>query len=167
MKKSIFIVILFLTSIVSAFSQTDKIKKLNGDSLEVIIKKVSQTEIEYSYVNEDLIQSINKSNVSCIVYKSGRVEKFAEVIVINGESDWEKVTFTTIEADVKDLTKVGEVAGKHMIVFGKESKIRLIATEKIKREAAKLGAHTVYLYEDKFELDPINNVSLRGFAYKY
>jgi hypothetical protein len=144
----------------------DKITKANGETIEVSIKKVTDTEVEFSFINEDLLQTISKSKISQITYKSGRIEKYRDIVFINGENDWEQVVLTTIEADVAGLTRVSEVTGKHSILYGGQTKLRSVATEKIKREAAKLGCHIVFIQSDKFAMTPINNVSIVGIAYK-
>jgi hypothetical protein len=144
----------------------DKITKTNGETIEVNIKKVTDTEVEFSFINEDLLQTINKSKISQITYKSGRTEKYRDIVSINGENDWEQVVLTTIEADVAGLTRVSEVTGKHSILYGGQTKLRTLATEKIKREAAKLNCHIVFIQSDKFAMTPINNVSIVGIAYK-
>lgn len=166
-KFKLLLLFVLLTQYSLSFAQTiDKITKTNGETIEVNIKKVTDTEVEFSFLNEDLLQTINKSKISQITYKSGRTEKYRDIISITGENDWEKVAMTNIEADVAGLTRVSEVTGKHSILYGGQTKLRAVATEKIKREAAKLGCHIVFIQSDKFAMTPINNVSIVGIAYK-
>lgn len=86
--------------------------------------------------------------------------------VIASEADWEKVILTKIPDDVKGLVRVGDLQGKGQKAFGDPGKLRVVATEQIKREAAKKGAAVVFISFDEFSQQPLNNVTLQGTAYK-
>ena len=82
------------------------------------------------------------------------------------ESEWEKVIVTNNPYEVKGLKRAGEVIAEASKIFGKESKLRDEATKKIKKEAAKIGASFVLLQNDNFGNSPINNITMKGVAYK-
>ena len=69
----------------------------------------------------------------------------AEKIVITSEADWAKVLITTAESDVAGLVRKGEVRAKAsgMTTMSNQANIDARATEKLKREAARLGAHII------------------------
>ncbi len=150
-----------------AYAQTDEIVKLNGERIKVEIKKVNETSIDFIYPGETVLQSIYRNSVESIKYSSGREEKITSKVVVLSEADYQKVIITNNDADVKGLSRVGEVTGKHSILYGGQAKIRNAAMEKLKREAANQGAHIVLIQSDQFSMTPINNVLIQGVAYKY
>jgi hypothetical protein len=150
-----------------AYAQTDEIVKLNGERMNVEIKKVNEVSIDFIYAGETVLQSMYKNSVESIKYSSGREEKITSKIVVLSEEEFQKVIITNNDADVKGLTRVGELIGKHSILYGGQAKIRNTAMEKLKREAAKQGAHIVLIQSDQFSMTPINNVLIQGVAYKY
>jgi hypothetical protein len=161
-----FILVLLLSSF-TVKAQTDEILKLNGEKIKVEIKKVNETSIDFLYPGETVMQSIYKNSVEFIRYASGREEKVTDKIVVLSEDDYPKVIVTNSDSDIKGLTRVGEIMGKHAILYGGQAKIRKTAIEKLKREAAKQGAHIVLIQSDQFSMTPINNVLVQGVAYKY
>lgn len=160
------ILILMLLPILTK-AQTDEILKLNGEKMKVEIRKVNEMSIDFIYPGETVLQSIYKNSVESIKYSSGREEKITSKVVVQSEDDFVKVIVTNNESDIRGLTRVGEVTGKHSILYGGQAKIRSVAIEKLKREAAKLGGHIVLIQADQFSMTPINNVLVQGVAYKY
>lgn len=148
-------------------AQTDEILKLNGEKMKIEIKKVNETSIDFLYPGETVLQSIYKNSVESIRYSSGREEKVTGKIIVSSEDDYPRVIITNSDSDIKGLTRVGEITGKHAILYGGQAKIRNAAIEKLKREAAKQGAHIVLIQSDQFSMTPINNVLVQGVAYKY
>ena len=144
----------------------DKIIKRNGDTLKVKIVHSTPDMVEFTYPNEESINSEYKNNLSKIIYSSGREENCAgerKLAVVNGEKDWEKVEITSNPDDVKGLTKLGEVVGKsgwggaYAQGLGDKN-----ARKALKKNAAKLGA-SIVLLQDK----PDHwGVKLIGIAYK-
>jgi hypothetical protein len=60
--------------------------------------------VEFTYPNEDAINSEYKNSLSKIIYSSGREENCAgkkKLAIVNGAEDWEKVQITDNTDDVK------------------------------------------------------------------
>ena len=85
---------------------------------------------------------------------------------INGEADWEKVIITRNPNDVIGLERVTTLNAETQKLFGKQSKLRKKAIEKLKKEASKQGIQIVLITLDNFSMSPINNVALEGIGYK-
>lgn len=80
--------------------------------------------------------------------------------------NWEDVIITNNPNDVKDLSRVKEIESKASKLFGGQKKLRSEATEKLKKEAAELGASAVFIQSENFSTSPINNYYFVGVAYK-
>jgi hypothetical protein len=161
---------------VSAYSMqgqtTDKIIKINNDTLEVTVTGVLERMITYSYPNETVTIIVNKQIVKQIIYRSGRIEDI-EPIIINGEADFEKVIVTRSSQEVLGLEKKGEVEGKATKINGRANTLNSIATDNLKKEAAKNGAFIVLIKSNDVYTAPgppfttVNTVRLTGVAYGY
>ncbi len=77
-----------------------------------------------------------------------------------------KVTLTRNAADIKGMTRVGDVSASAYMVFGSPEMLLKQASAKIKKETAAQGGTTVLIQKDDFKSTPINNVNLLGVAYK-
>ena len=95
--------------------------------------------------------TVYKNTVQKIIFKSGRVQTFAESTSfksVNGVMDYDKVTITTLENEVAGLYKIVELSSeaKGSAWSAKdEEKTKDIAYRKLKIEAAMFGANIVYL----------------------
>jgi hypothetical protein len=168
MKSILTLTFAMLVSASSLLGQsTDKIIKINGDTLNVAVTNVSESSVTFAYPNETATSSINRKVVQQIIYKSGRVESISEPMIIRGEADFENVIITKDPNEVLGLIKKGDVEGKAFKYFGNESKLRVTATDKLKKEAANKGAFIILIQSDNFSMSPINNVTLTGIAYGY
>ena len=175
MKRTI-ILILFATLTNIVFCQieikNDTIFQLNNEILVCKVININEFEIVYSFVGEVLTNTISKKQVKEIHFGSGRVQKFSEKIIINGENDWEKVMLTTIETDIIGLTKKGDVKGNAVgTTLANMNEIKNIAEKKIKIEAAKMGCHIVYIQvynvlDSQFG-KVMGKVNINGIAYSY
>lgn len=149
MKKTLStIAIVFVTflSIHAQEKKVDKIILLGDDKKEVFVTKITETEITYTFPNESLENVISKVRVKRIEFGSGRIQEITEKIEIKSEGDWEKVIITNIADDVKGLKRIGEVQSRSGGAgFAKATDVDRKATEKIKRQAAALGAHTILI----------------------
>ncbi|GAB4037928.1 hypothetical protein [Spirosoma jeollabukense] len=142
----------------SAFAQ-DVIVKLNSQQLNAKVTEGTGTDVKFKYPNEDLVNVVSKNLVQEIRFASGRTEPVSTRVEIFTEEDWPKVQVTTLESDVAGLAKLGEVRAKAngATVFSNSAKVDERATEKLKREAARLGAHLVL----------IQSKNVRGSDYNY
>ncbi|GAA4054816.1 hypothetical protein GCM10022409_47400 [Hymenobacter glaciei] len=156
----------------------DKLVKLTNEELLVNVISVNEREVSFSYPGEKAVNVVNKNQLKEIEFASGRVEKFSEKVVIASEEDWQKVVVTTLESDVSGLSRKGEVRAKASgaTALSNQANIDARATEKLKREAAKMGAHIVLLQAQNTQRGSMGNAfqtaqvptSLKqGVAYGY
>lgn len=81
----------FFLSNAQVNAQVDKIYKHNGDIINGKVIKIGEFTISFSYENEETEYVVSKYAVEKIIFKTGRTESISEKIIIEGESDWEKV----------------------------------------------------------------------------
>jgi len=152
--------------------KNDTIFQLNNETLICKVSNISEFEIVYSFIGESLTNTISKKQVREIHFGSGRIQKISELVVINGEQDWEKVQLTTIQSDVTGLVKKQEVKGKSWgTTVANMTELKNKAEQQIKKEAAKTGCHIVYIQvyrivDSQFGL--VNGkVDINGVAYGF
>jgi hypothetical protein len=153
MKNFLFsISILCIVSSVTAQSSYDSIYTFNEGVLAVTVKEITSDAVKYAYPNEDLLNSIAKNSIQRIVFKSGRTQVFAEASSfkkVTCVEDWENVSISRLESEVKGLYKIGDVSVKAKSGgFASSSKIKDRAYRKLKIEAALKGANVVYVVEE-------------------
>lgn len=170
MKKTILTMILLTASSI-CWSQ-DKIIMRTGDTLNVKIIKSAPEYVEFTYLNEDLINTEYKNAINKIIYASGREEICStktQLYEIKSEADWEKVVITYTENDIKGLTRVAQVTatsgwgGTMATGLGYKD-----ALKKLQKKAAKLGASIVWVTDKPNEQTTKYGagVKLTGIAYK-
>ena len=175
MKKTLIIIFIATLTKVAYCQETvknDTLFQLNSEEIICKVSHISESEIVYSYVGESLTNSISKKQVKEIHFSSGRIQKFSEIIVIEGEDDWEKVQITTLQSDVVGLVKKGEVKGKAMgSALANMSKVKGRAEEQIKKAAAAMGAHIIlvqmYNTTDSQIGISYGKANINGVAYGY
>jgi hypothetical protein len=97
-----------------SFAQVDTVVS-NNQKIACSIKEVTPDAVKYTYPGEDVINTIYKNTVQKIIFKSGRVQTFAESTSyksVQSVMDYNNVTITTIENEVKGLYKLGDVSSK-------------------------------------------------------
>lgn len=132
-----------------AFSQYDTIFS-NDEKIVCTVKEITPEAVKYCYPNEDLINSVFKNTIQKIIFKSGRVQVFAESInlkTINSVDDYENVSFSRTANEVAGLYKLGEVGAKAAgnTALSNMEKVKERAERKVKIQAAMLGANVVLL----------------------
>jgi len=169
MQKMIIALVAILFS-VTAFSQSDKLTKHNGEKLDVKVVKVGETVITFKYPGEDAEQTIGKFAVATIVYGgSGRKEEISQKVVIAGEDDWEKVQIITDKSQVLGLKKGEDVRGKTsgLLSYNTAGSADKKATRRIKQAAAKVGAPFILLTSDKNDGFGVKQDIKNGTTYTY
>jgi hypothetical protein len=136
---------------------------------------VEEYSIVFKFDNENAENVIGKYAVEKVVYgKSGRVEKFSDKIVVNGEDDWENVVILEDKSYTAGLKKGGEVRGKTGLLnlqSGNTGDKK--AEKKLKMAAAVLGCPFILLISDKSTVGSNSNLlggsqSIKtGIAFKY
>lgn len=154
--KRIFLSIIFSVAITYAcIAQTDTIV-LNNQKIACTVKEITPDAVKYSYPGEDLLNSVYKNGVQKIIFKSGRVQTFAESTSykpVNGVMDYNNVTITSVESEVKGLFKLGDVSSKAKgtTTFSNQERVKERAYRKFKIQAAMLGANIIYLTNQRTE----------------
>ncbi|MBB6112792.1 hypothetical protein SAMN05421821_12228 [Mucilaginibacter lappiensis] len=128
----------------------------NNTKIACVVKEITPDAVKYTYPNEDLLNSVYKTTVQKIIFKSGRVQTFAEATsykAINGVMDFDKVTVTVVEGEVKGLYKLTDVSSKAKgtTVFSSQERVKDRAYRKLKIQAAMFGANIVYLTNQRTE----------------
>ncbi|MDI9338387.1 MAG: hypothetical protein QM539_08175 [Alphaproteobacteria bacterium] len=176
--KKFLIITLTCASISFCNAQTDTIYT-NNDKIACFVKELTADAVKYSFPNEDLINSIYKNAVQKIVFKNGRVQTFAEATSyksIKSVDDYENVTITQVESEVKGLFKVGEVSSKAKgtTTFSNQERVKERAYRKLKINAAMMGANLVYITNQRtqgnsfggyFQSGSSAETNLTGVAY--
>lgn len=139
----------------TAFCQMDTIYS-NNEKLAVNVKEITEDAVKYTYPNEDLINTSYKNTIQKIVLKSGRIQTFNEASAfnkVNSIQDFEKVTISNVESEVKGLFKIADVGAKAKggSTFSSMEKVRNRAYNKIKIQSAMMGANVVYLAHQNTE----------------
>jgi len=167
MRKPLMLLIaLFVTAL--TFGQSDKLYKHTGEKIDAKIIKVGEWTISFSYPNETAEQTISKYAVAKIEYASGRKEDITEKIVINDKDDWEKVIILEDAGASVGLKRQGEIKGKTggMFSYRTSGNADKKAMERLKKEAAELGAPFVILMSEKDSRFTTQSIK-KGFAYSY
>lgn len=148
MKKFTFSLICLLISM-AGFAQTDTIFT-NNERILCFVKEITPDAVKFVYPDEDILNSVYKNSVQKIVFKSGRVQTFAEATSfkrVAGVGDFENVAVTQVESEVKGLFKLGEVSSKAKgtTALSNQERVKERAYRKMKIVAAMMGANVVYV----------------------
>ena len=172
--------ITFLFAIVSwsVYAQTDSIYT-NNEKFACTVKELTQDAVKYVYPGEEIINTVYKSTIQKIVFKSGRTQTFAEATsykTVKGAEDFENVTLTLVESEVNGLFKLGDVSSKAKgtTTLSSMEKVKERANRKMKIVAAMMGANIIYLaqntttgnqYGSYFQAGKATETNLNGVAY--
>ena len=142
-------------SFIKSYAQTDTII-INNQKIACTVKEITPDAVKYTYPNEDLINTIYKNTVQKIIFKSGRVQTFVEATSyrsINSVSDYNNVTITSVESEVKGLFKIADVSSKAKgtTVYSSQERVKDRAYRTMKIQAAMFGANVVSLNPQKTE----------------
>lgn len=178
------IILLFLLIGIKCSGQElllDSLFMLSGEVLSVKVTKITELDVTFVYKNETVENVERKARISKIIFSSGRTQFISSRINIKDENDWTKVVVTNVEEDVKGLINKGQVYGEGKGgLFGNVGgsnlqKIEEYTLEIIKRQAAKKGAHIVFIHTKTMKpleqnaagnLTPAK-VNITGAAYGY
>lgn len=178
------IILLFLLISINCTGQEkllDSLFMMSGEVQLVKVTRITELDVTFVYQNETVEYVERKSRISKIVFSSGRTQIISNRIIIKDENDWSKVVVTNVEEDVKGLKNKGEVYGQGKGgLFGNAGgsnlqKIEEYTLEIIKRQAAKKGAHIVFIHTKTMKpleqnaagnLTPAQ-VNITGAAYGY
>ncbi len=160
------------------FGQTDTIFS-NNEQIICNVKEVTPDAVKYTFPGEDLTTTIYKNSIQKIVFKSGRVQTFTESTSfkkVEKVSDFDNVTITQVENEIKGLFKLGEVSSKAKgaTTLSNQERIKERAYRKLKIQAAMQGANVIFITHQRTEGNKIGGyyqsgssaeASLSGVAY--
>jgi len=158
LKKPIVLLLLFLFSCRFCYAQTDTIFSTN-EKISCSVKEVTPLVVKYSFPGEDAINTIYKNTVKKIIFKSGRVQTFAEVANVKDVSnvmDFDNVTITIIESDILGLKKIRDLSSTTKGSIWKKSfdqeTIKQMAFHRLKIQAAMFGSNAVFVTRQNFTI---------------
>lgn len=141
-KKYLLASLLIFCSLLLASAQ-DVVVKHDGSHLKVKVNYLTESAVAFTIPGETRPIKMGRAEVEKIIYQSGRTEAVSQKVIINGRQDWNKIIVTSNPLSIVGLTKKGEIkvkSGKQAHgVANFESK----DIEKIKKQAADMGAHVV------------------------
>lgn len=175
--KTIIAISILCLSIVS-MAQTDTLM-INNEKIPCSVKEITVDAVKFTYPGEEIINTVYKNTVQKIVFKSGRVQTFFESTSykkVSSVDEYENVTMTAVESEVKGLFKLGDVSAKAKgtTTLSNQERVKERAYRKMKIEAAMMGANIVYLlnqrsegnkYGGYFQSGSTTETSLTGVAY--
>jgi len=178
MKKLILLIAIIAVFILNCVAQTDTIYS-NTEKISCTVKEVTQDAVKFIYPGEEIINTIYKNTVLKIIFKSGRVQSFAEATsykTVKGATDFDNVTFTSVQSEVNGLFKLGDVSSKAKGTTSLASmeKVKERAYKKMKIVAAMMGANIIYLTQNTttgnqmgsyFQADKPTETNVAGVAY--
>ena len=139
----------------------------------VNVKEVNEESVKFSYPGEDILNTVSTSTISKIVFRSGRVQTFAEensfADVKNG-LDWEYVTVIQNDMELKGLYQLDQVNAKAKAAtgWGSVGKMENRAKRKLLIETAMNGGNVVFLTQQNSSTRSQNSSSssvMGGVAY--
>ena len=172
----IFTTIIMLCATTYAFCQTDTIF-LNNGKIPCVVKEVTEDAVVFVYPGEEVTNRMYKNAIQKIVFKSGRTQTFSEATSlkeIKNARDYDKVTITAVESEIKGLFKLGDVSAKAVgtTEFSNQERVKNRAYRKMKIVAAMMGANIIYLTSQRNEGNKIGywtsqtaETNLTGVAY--
>ena len=152
MKKLLFTVIGIILAAFS-YGQSDTIYS-NNLKIACSVKEITPEAVKFIYPGEEVLNSFYKNTVQKIVFKSGRVQTFSEATSfkdVASVDDFENVTISRVEGEVKGLFKLGEISAKAVgtTALANQERVKERAYRKLKMLAAMMGGNIVYLIDQR------------------
>jgi len=146
--KRLLIIVVIITS-TEVHSQSDTLL-INNKKIPCTLVEITVDAVKYTLPGEDLPNTVYKNSVQKVIHKNGRVETFNESTSfkkVNSVDEFENVTLTAVEFEVKGLFKVGEVSAKAKgaTSLSNQERVKERALRKMKIEAAMMGANIIYI----------------------
>ncbi len=176
MRKILASFILIFTTTGFCYAQADTVV-VNNQKIACTIKEITPDAVKYTFPGEDVINTVYKNTVQKIIFKSGRIQTFAESTsykTIANVMDYDKVTITSVESEVRGPYKLGDVSSKAKgtTTLSNQERVKERAYRKFKIQAAMLGANIIYLSNQRTEGNKIgyysgspSETNLTGIAY--
>jgi hypothetical protein len=177
MKKTLSISIICLyTSL--GFAQTDTIVS-NNEKIPCQVKEITTDAVKYSYSGEEVTASLYKNAVQKIIFKNGRIQTFSEATLfktIEKATDYDNVTITQVESEIKGLFKLGDASAKAKgtTIISNQERVKERAYRKFKIQAAMQGGNCIFLTNQRtngnfvggpYQMSTSTEASLTGVVY--
>ena len=162
----------------------DKIITFDNEVLVVKVQQITLTEVRFLYPYNTRVESINRQNVSQILYSDDRIDLFIpydeekkellpiqeDRLIVYHREIWEKIVVTEDEDEVAGLELAGPVSAVYEAGVYKSTNQYLEKNGMIilKKRAAKLNADYILITNKSFHKgygDP-PSVKIEGLAYK-
>jgi hypothetical protein len=130
-------------------AQSDTIVS-NNEKIPCTVKEITAEAVKYSFTGEELTNTLFKNVVQKIVFRNGRVQTFSEITAfkkVEDVNDFDKVTITQVESEVKGLFKLGDASAKAKgtTTLSNQERVKERAYRKFKIQAAMQGGNCIYL----------------------
>jgi hypothetical protein len=176
--KALLTLLPLLISALFCSAQTDTLI-INNERISCFVSEVTADAVKFKYPGEELINTVYKNTVQKVIFKSGRIQTFVEATSFKKVAkvdDYENITTTTVESEIKGLFKLGDVSSKAKgtTTFSNQERVKTRAYKKMKIQAAMMGANIVLLSNQRsegnkfggyFQAGSTTETSLTGIAY--
>ncbi|MNK03765.1 hypothetical protein D3C87_216180 [compost metagenome] len=176
--KNLLMLLMLLISSMFCFAQTDTLM-INNEKISCSVNEITADAVKFKYPGEEMINTVYKNTVQKIIFKSGRVQTFVEATSykkVDKVDDYENITTTSVESEIKGLFKLGDVSSKAKgtTAFSNQERVKARAYKKMKIQAAMMGGNIVFLtnqrsegnkYGGYFQSGSTAETSLTGIAY--
>lgn len=176
--KNLLTLLALVSSSTICFAQTDTVM-INNEKIACVVSEITADAVKFKYPGEDLVNTVYKNTVQKVIFKSGRTQTFIEATSykkVDRVEDYENVTTTAVESEIKGLFKLGDVSSKAKgtTAFSNQERVKSRAYKKMKIQAAMMGANIVYLSNQRsegnkmggyFQSSSTTETSLSGIAY--
>lgn len=164
----------------------DKIITVSKEVYVVNIHNITFTQVRFTYPADNMLNALNRSQVSQILYGDGRIDVFVPLedksiaqrhlvdtsrIIIKNQKDWMKVRSTENIEEISNLVSKGKIKVRFQADRGNVDNDYLVrnAMVMLKKKAAGQKAHYV-LIESKFfhkAFGDLPSVEINATAYGY
>lgn len=176
--KNLLTLLILFNSSIFCFAQTDTLM-INNEKISCSVSEVTADAVKFKYPGEEMINTVYKNTVQKVIFKSGRIQTFVEATSykkVTKVDDYENITTTSVESEIKGLFKLGDVSSKAKgtTTFSNQERVKTRAYKKMKIQAAMMGANIVLLsnqrsegnkYGGYFQSGSTTETSLTGIAY--
>lgn len=166
MDRCLLFIAVFFCCLTSVEAQ-DVIVRHNGPELHGKVNYVTESMVVYTVADEKKTSNLGKAEVEKIIYKSGRVEPISQKVEIHGQEDWDKIMVTSNPLLVVGLKKKGEIKVKSDRQAHGMATFESRDLEKLKKQAAGMGAHVVVVDGYDGRMKPGNQKTETVSAYGY
>lgn len=176
--KTLLVLSTLLGSSLFCSAQTDTLV-INNEKISCSVSEITVDAVKFKYPGEEMVNTVYKNTVQKVIFKSGRTQTFVEATSykkVAKVDDYENITTTTVESEIRGLFKLGDVSSKAKgtTILSNQERVKGRAFKKMKIQAAMMGANVVLLsnqrsegnkYGGYYQSGSSTETSLTGIAY--